>query len=1112
MGGKSVTLTQADQRISNIRVQTSSQGLVIPVGFGRFRTNCNLLWYGNFRAIENKSVTSQGGKGGGGGVTQETITYTYEAAIMVALCHGPINGVISAWRGKERLMGQVIPARRKTLKHTVTVPTLVGAATWSVVVPSSASFAANVIVNRYSNDSRSFVRRLRANLTEGFHYTQALGTYTFLSTASGAVVEISYQIVDVAESWLSVLGMLNMSLAYGTLDQPIWPWLQSFKPDEALAYPTTAYAYSQAYSLTSAAELNNHNFEVSTGYELGMLPGRAEEVVDADPRDIVEAVLTNETWGAVWDAGKIKGLERYSDYCVSHGFWMSPFIDEQAPAHEHLGGILQLTNTDVVYDGSALEFVPLGDQDVTANGRTFVADTTPVVDIDFSEHMITELGKAPLRIKRHQGQQGSSELADGDDVGFNVWTLEIENRANGYNTEPVSYEDTAHILMHGRRSRDSIKASAIKDVQVGAAIVSLLCQSELARRNVYEFSVPWTMGFLKPLDLVTLTDPTFQLDRKPVRLLTVDEDGDRRFVCTARDSDIGIASAPAYGAQAGLGFAHDYNAQPGDVAGPLFFEPPVELATSTGLEVWIAVTGTTPLWGGCEVWSSIDGGVNYKRMGKTVGGARYGATTATMAAGTGASLAVQLAGRGGQVLSATTEDAQLLKSLLYVRQSGGQPEFLAYTDALLTGANAYTLTGLARGAYGSLTGSQASGAEFARVDDLILRSEPMQYDMIGREIKFKLLSYNVFGAAIQALEDVSEYSYTVTGDMVKLPPDNVVSFTLSIQADGTRQFDWSWGTREKPPFLKGYIVRFRQGTGPFDWDDLKPFATDDGFQTASPIESNLLLAGPYVFAIKTVDTYGVVASTPLFIDATLPDPRLGNALEYVDEFSAGWPGTLTDCVKDSWQGEVIVRARDQATWDTLPSTWNAWTRFVWDPVSSFVYETLPIDFGAAVTVLPVANFTADGDVVFEVATSADGTTWSAYATLAGPLVTRHVRSRVSVSVPVGSPSGPGVTPVCALRRLAIAYIGKVTAETGNDLDTSTLTGVHRIGVGDIRLPVQKTWVHISRISVSLQSVAAGWTWSVFDKNGTDGPRIKIYNGSGALADALIDWTVEGIST
>lgn len=1118
MGGSSVTLTQADQRLSNIRIQTSSQGLVIPKGWGRYRVGCNLIWYGDFRAIEHRSVQEQGGKGGGGEVRSETITYTYEAAVMVGLGHGQVLGVPSAWKGKQRLQGEAVPESHVVRHIDVEVPNLGGdfrfffnprggSSTFVVNLPTDMPFVSLVSVRKKS-------QRIGINqwtyLKEGVQFTRSGSTITFNSKAEAGDYRISWKAVAVAAYWRSALGQLNLSLHTGTIDQPVWSHLASNHADQALAYPNLAVAFSPAYALTSAAEMHNHNFECQTDSELGVLPGRTEPVVDADPAVVCEQVITDEAWGVGWESARIGGLDRYSDYCVANGFWLSPVLTEQVAAAEALQGILQLTNTDVVYDGSELTFVPLGDEDATGNGRTWVADVTPVVDLTL-DHLMSSPGEPPLLVRRHFGEDGDSETASGDDVGFNIWTLEIENRDNGYATEPVSYEDTAHIAVHGRRQKPTIKAPAIKSVELGSRIATLLCIRELSQRNTYECEVPWTLGFLRPLQLVTLTDPGLGLDRRVARVRTVEEldDGDR-FRLVLRSCDLGTASAPLYGAEAGAGYAADHNVSPGNVYPPVLFEPPVELATATGLEVWIAVTGETPMWGGAEVWASMDGGVTYRRITTVRGGARYGVLASDLAAGAGASMDLQLGGRGGQMLDASAADAAALNSLLMVRSPGGQPEYLAHQSALLAGSNRYTLGGLVRGAYDSISGAHSAGSVVVRVDDAVARSEPLQLSMIGQTIRFKFLSFNVFGGGMQGLEDVPEYAYTVTGDMARLPPRNVVSFSTSTQGDGTRVFSWSWGATAKPADLRGYVVRYRQGSG-WTWDEMLPFVTDDGFFTSSPIETNQLLAGAYTFAIKTVDQMGVLADQEVTIEATLPDPRLGNALVFRQLQAEGWPGTLTNGVIDTSGGAAIIRAADQATWDDVPTPWTAWTRWIWDPFSTVIYQPPAEDFGAIVSVLPVFNSTGFGDVLFEESHGNDGVTWSPWAAVAGVVLARHVRVRITLTLPAGSPTGPGLTPVLTRETGSLSFIGRVDSEFGNDISPAALTAPHRIGVGHFRLPTSKVWAYYSRIGLTLQSVGPGWTWELVDKDLVNGPAIKTYNASLALADPpLIDFDIEGI--
>ena len=103
MGGKSSTISTSEQRILSLQVQQSSQGLTLPVVYGRNRVAGNLIWYGDFTTFEHRTETRQGGKGGGG-VKQVDVKYTYEAAVALGLCEGPIKGITKIWRDKEKFL------------------------------------------------------------------------------------------------------------------------------------------------------------------------------------------------------------------------------------------------------------------------------------------------------------------------------------------------------------------------------------------------------------------------------------------------------------------------------------------------------------------------------------------------------------------------------------------------------------------------------------------------------------------------------------------------------------------------------------------------------------------------------------------------------------------------------------------------------------------------------------------------------------------------------------------------------------------------------------------------------------------------------------------------
>lgn len=176
-----------------------------------------MVWYGDFTTYEHKTTTRQGGKGGGG-VKQEDVKYTYEAAVMMALCEGEIKGVTRIWRDKEK----------------------------------------------------------------------------FSSPAS-----------------------LRLTLYKGGEEQPVWPHLQQAKhAAQAISYSGTAYLCSPNYELTKSAQIYSHNFEVD-----GKL-GYSTSIVDANPRDIIRDLLTNQKYGCGFPVENLGDTDVYGTYCRAAGIFL----------------------------------------------------------------------------------------------------------------------------------------------------------------------------------------------------------------------------------------------------------------------------------------------------------------------------------------------------------------------------------------------------------------------------------------------------------------------------------------------------------------------------------------------------------------------------------------------------------------------------------------------------------------------------------------------------------------------------------------------------------------------------------------------------------------------
>jgi hypothetical protein len=104
-GGGKNALASKPNLLNALRVQTSSYGQVLPIVYGQNRVSGRLLWSGDFAAIPHTSTQKVGGKGlgSGGGNAITNTTYTYQTAVAMGLCMGPIQNIHNVWDTKGRL-------------------------------------------------------------------------------------------------------------------------------------------------------------------------------------------------------------------------------------------------------------------------------------------------------------------------------------------------------------------------------------------------------------------------------------------------------------------------------------------------------------------------------------------------------------------------------------------------------------------------------------------------------------------------------------------------------------------------------------------------------------------------------------------------------------------------------------------------------------------------------------------------------------------------------------------------------------------------------------------------------------------------------------------------
>lgn len=762
------TISTSETRIEAFRLQSSSYGVTIPLVYGLRRITGNMLWYGGFKAIPH--TTSQGGKGG---VKVQNTTFTYSASVMMALCHGRITGIPKIWRGKKLHQGGVTPAQVLTTSQNYTPP---GSGAMTVTLTQAATYVAIVSITAPWGSTEAWNRTLQ----KGSDYTCISGVVTILNDAfRGLLLTIRYQYTS-GTIVTTALSQLGLTFIPGELGQSPWSGLSSYG-SMSIGYSGLAIVAGQDYDLGTGAQVENHGFEVVApmAYHLG------SSVPDVDPSLVLRDILSNAYAGANFPGAYLDDWSNWSDYCVASSLLVSPALTEQVRAADLVERAGELTNTRPVFVGGRLKMVPRADTAVTGNGRTYTPSVTPVYNLD-DECFCPRGDSAPLTV-------AAKSPAD----RYNHVRVQYAARSLDYNASIAEAKDQAENDAFGLRSSDVIDArSWICSDAAARQVAQLKLQRSLFVANEYSFSLPWHFALLEPSDIVTLTDAGLQMSAVGACITVIEENDDGDLEMVAEDFPAGTGGAAAYPVQVPAGFLHDYNASPGNADTPVIFEAPPEWSV-TGLALLIAVKGGGANWGGAQVWVSQDG-TNYRMAGTVYGRARMGTLSANALAGA-TSISVQGLG-SEQLISGSAADAAALNTLCWV--GGTNREYFAYQTATLTGAGAYTLGGIVHSAFRTRSLTHATGDAFVRVDERVIQSEDLAQSMVGSTVYVKLCSFNIFGAALQSLADVSATTYQVK---YVAPVDNRNLLNPSTWVYGTTGDQPGFNARSDGPITENTI-------------------------------------------------------------------------------------------------------------------------------------------------------------------------------------------------------------------------------------------------------------------------------------------------------------------
>ena len=343
--------------------------------------------------------------------------------------------------------------------------------------------------------------------------------------------------------------------------------------------------------------------------------------------------------------------------------------------------------------------------------------------------------------------------------------------------------------------------------------------------------------------------------------------------------------------------------------------------------------------------------------------------------------------------------------------------------------------------------------------------------------------------------------FTVTYEIVGplAPPGPPTNFLIDILGDGTRRLRWT------PPLgadLAGVLIRYgARGGTPLAWEQLTPLHR--GHLTASPLETVEPPAGVWVFAARSIDTGGRLSEADVRIVAELGPQRQGDALVWQCPSADGWPGTLGATIGRSDDGRDALEALGDYSWNDL-TTWDAWQTWATgnggQAETEIVYTGDAFDLGAIFDAELRWSADVAGDAAFECRAAATqaglaSEAWAAYpdgVTVNGRWV--QLRWRVS---------GDG-TQALGLDHLCWSAHAPGATRKLLDRDTAGWEGTAALG----RIVPHDLSV-VTDLDVTLQSVGAGWSWTLLTKNGPT--RIRIYDGAGTPADATVDVIVRGIA-
>lgn len=582
----------------------------------------------------------------------------------------------------------------------------------------------------------------------------------------------------------------------GSDTQDPWTYIVDNWPDDAFSYRRTAYVGFPDYQIEQSGTIPQLNFLVKSKFHTFplnpfQLNDGTDVIVDADPAACVYDFLTNEIYGVKFPASFIDtttvwtsadgfdpdvGDAALSTFCQAVGMGWSVCVNNPEPASSILDRWFKNLVVAAVWTGEKLKFVPYcdtasganpgySDSLATVDRKYYTPDVGALFDLTIADFIQSEHEDDPVLVTR----------ADPFNVK-NTVRVDYRDRDNKFNDNVSEAKDELFVELYGPRVDRIGTADEFTYKDYASVSAWLQLARNISVTSTIEFRLAPQWCLLEPMDIITITYEKLALDHLKVRVKEVNEDGDGYLSFICENMNVGAVQGTEFVTQNNDPTDVFVSNEPAPAVNePAIFEPTDEYLAAASQASPIVVIGASggpagvfsSLWGGCQVWLSDDN-ITYSQYATIVGAARQGVLTDTFPAYSGSSpdvtntLSVSLAESDGELETVTDFQAISGLSLCAIIESDGTYEFVGYVDANLTGPNAYDLTRVYRGMFGTQACSHASGAKFVRYDSLC-KEIVLPPAFIGITIYIKLPSFNIYSLGLQDIADATAYTYTPQG-------------------------------------------------------------------------------------------------------------------------------------------------------------------------------------------------------------------------------------------------------------------------------------------------------------------------------------------------------------